>query len=140
MNEVLYTNIFFTITAVASIAVTILVCILLVYAIRIARNTHHMSHLLKEESEHFIEHIAGVRKSILGRIADKLTSRLDDERDNKMTKIIDILSQVISVGATLNNVFNGRTNTHTSRSRDTYTKKSNKNKGSRTRSEVEFSE
>lgn len=51
MNEVLHTNVFFVITSVAVIVLTILVIVLLVYGIKIARDAQHISKRIREQTD-----------------------------------------------------------------------------------------
>lgn len=92
METLIQADIFFFITSIAVILVTILCIVLLAYGVKIARTVSSIATTIKEESENVIEDIAelrgkvkeeGVKVSafwrfvtgfILNRFADKFTS------------------------------------------------------------------
>ena len=64
MESLLRSDIFFFITSVAVVVVTIFLVVALWYVIRILRNVKDVSDLIKKESVFVINDIAGVRTSI----------------------------------------------------------------------------
>ena len=55
MQEVLHANIFFFITAVGVVIVTILLTILLAYGIKLVRNLSEISREVKEEAHEYVD-------------------------------------------------------------------------------------
>lgn len=64
MNQVLQTNIFFFITALAIMVVSALLAVVLVYILRILRDIEHISQIIRKESDLIEEDIVSFRKSI----------------------------------------------------------------------------
>lgn len=61
MSEVLQANVFFVITSIAVVVLTIFVCIALFYIIRILRNVRDVTDRVREGSEKFAEDVHAVR-------------------------------------------------------------------------------
>lgn len=64
MNEVLQTNVFFVITSIAVLVLTVLVSVALVYLIRILRNVSDITLRLKRGSEQLAEDAEAVRSFV----------------------------------------------------------------------------
>ena len=64
MNSVLQTNIFFFITALAIVVVSALLAVVLVYILRILRDTKHISQIIRKETDLIEDDIASFRRSI----------------------------------------------------------------------------
>ncbi len=64
VNEVLKTNIFFVITAVAVVVVASVLVVALLYVVRILRDVKRISETVREESEYLSEDIATLRASV----------------------------------------------------------------------------
>jgi phage terminase Nu1 subunit (DNA packaging protein) len=64
MSDFAKMDIFFVIATLALVMVTVLICVLLIYAIRIARYLHKMSGLVAQEGELIKEDIDLVREDI----------------------------------------------------------------------------
>lgn len=64
VSEVLQTNIFFFITAVAAVVVAVVLVVALVYVVRILRDVQHISQIIRQESDTFHEDIAALRASV----------------------------------------------------------------------------
>jgi uncharacterized protein YoxC len=65
MSEVLQANIFFMITAIAVVVVTIMVAVALYYVIRILRAVRDIAERVREGSEVIAEDVATVREGIV---------------------------------------------------------------------------
>lgn len=76
MSEVLQANIFFMITAIAVVVVTILIAVALYYVIRILRAVRDIAERVREGSEIIAEDAAHLREEILsGNIFSELYAR-----------------------------------------------------------------
>lgn len=64
MNEVLQTNVFFVITSIAVVLLTILVSVALFYLIRILRNVRDITDRLKRGSEQLAEDALAMRSFV----------------------------------------------------------------------------
>lgn len=64
MNTLIHADIFFFITTIAVILVTILFILLLAYGVKIARTVSSIATTIKEESENVIEDIAELRGKV----------------------------------------------------------------------------
>lgn len=64
MSTLLYADIFFFITAVAVIAVTIVVLVMAFYLIRILRNARDISRMVRDETEAVVEDVGALRRRI----------------------------------------------------------------------------
>ncbi len=64
MNTLIQADIFFFITSIAVIVLTLLLIVLLVYGVKIARTISSIAHTIKEESENVIEDIADLRGKV----------------------------------------------------------------------------
>lgn len=99
MNEVLQTNIFFIITSIAVVAVTIMVGVALYYVIRILRAVKDVAERVREGSAVIAEDVAHVRQELLSgnifsAIFSKFTkmagmSRSSSRRSRKTEKSAD---------------------------------------------------
>lgn len=78
MEELLTSDIFFIITAVAVVLVALLMVILLIYLIRIVRNIFIISKKVKTEADEIIEDVGFVRKTIKkgGKTVTKTAKRI----------------------------------------------------------------
>ena len=88
MTEILKTNIFFFITAIAAIMVVLLLSVALVFVIRILRDVKKISHRAEEESEEIVEDIEDVRKElrIEARIVRRFLHILSAPFKNRLSK------------------------------------------------------
>lgn len=64
MIELLKSDIFFFITSVSAIAVTVLLIIVLVYVAEILRDVRHVSKNVSKESDHFTNVINAILKDV----------------------------------------------------------------------------
>ncbi len=64
MQDILHANIFFFITAISVVVITILLAILLVYGIKFIRNLSDISNEVKEEAHEYVEASRSVREKI----------------------------------------------------------------------------
>lgn len=97
MSEVLQANVFFVITSVAVVVLTILVCVALWHVIRILKNIRDISERVKRGSEQLAEDALAVRTfvnegvvgtvmNLLGKITQKKTSHTQKAGVKKDTK------------------------------------------------------
>lgn len=64
MNDFIKQDIFFFITSIAVVVLTVLVGVLLVYFIRISRNIHHISDKVRAETDVISEELGELRRNI----------------------------------------------------------------------------
>lgn len=64
MNEILLTNIFFAITALATVILTIIVAVLLMYLIKLVRKVEKLTDIVTGEAERIIEDVEAMRETI----------------------------------------------------------------------------
>ncbi len=65
MQEVLHANIFFIITAIGVVVITILLSILLVYGIKLVRNLSDISREVKDEAHEYVDAARTFRERIM---------------------------------------------------------------------------
>ncbi len=86
MSEVLQANVFFVITSVAVVVLTVLACVALWYVIRILKNVRDITERIKRGSEQLAEDALAVRTfvnegvigtitNLLGKLTQSKTSR-----------------------------------------------------------------
>ena len=91
MSEVLQANVFFVITSIAVVVVTVLVCFVLWYLIKILRNVREITDRLRRGSEQLAEDanavrvfvhegIVGTLLQFVGKIIGKTSPKADDKR------------------------------------------------------------
>lgn len=64
MNDILLTNIFFAITAIATVTLTIIVIVLLAYLIKLVRKIGKLTDMVTEEAERVIEDVEAMRETV----------------------------------------------------------------------------
>lgn len=64
MDTLIHADIFFFITAISVIMLTVGLIVVTVYVIRILKNVDHISEKVKEESDHVIEDIGMLRREV----------------------------------------------------------------------------
>jgi hypothetical protein len=69
MNDILMTNIFFTITAVSSVVTTIMLVILSIYGIKLVRKVNDITKVVKDETVKVISDVEEVRGVVKQHVA-----------------------------------------------------------------------
>jgi ABC-type multidrug transport system fused ATPase/permease subunit len=64
MQDILHANIFFFITAISVVVITILLAVLLVYGIKFIRNLSDISNEVKDEAHEYVEASRNLREKI----------------------------------------------------------------------------
>lgn len=100
MNTLVKADIFFFIASIATVVITIILAILLIYGIKIAKRVKEITEMIKDESQNMVEDIAYVREqvkeqsekfgsfigSILGIFGSGIFGGLRKKRERKMSK------------------------------------------------------
>ena len=66
MNDILLTNIFFLITALATVVLVVVVVVLLVYVIRLVKKLQSLADIITDEAEKIKNDIDGAREVVQG--------------------------------------------------------------------------
>ncbi len=90
MSEVLQANVFFVITSIAVVALTIFVCVALYYLIRILRNVRDVTDRLKRGTEQIAEDVMSMRsfvhEGVIGLVKSSFSRFTGKKSSRKGTK------------------------------------------------------
>lgn len=101
MSEVLQANIFFVITSIAVVVLTVLLCFVLYQLVRILKNIRDITERLRRGSEQLAEDAQVVRsfvhEGIIGTARKFLSSLSGEKRPSRRTKREEPLSEADSL-------------------------------------------
>ncbi len=86
MSEIVKADVFFFVSTLAVVAVTILLIVAIIYAIAILRDARKLSSMVREEGEEMVSDFSVIRKRIiggLGKIINSFTKKNDSKKNKK---------------------------------------------------------
>ncbi|MFP4539762.1 MAG: hypothetical protein ACLFNN_02380 [Candidatus Paceibacterota bacterium] len=93
MDSLLKSDIFFFVSTVALVVVSLIVVVALIYVVRILRNIFYVSDLVKKESDETVKDISGFRKALkeegkkFKKDADEISGRAKKESEGVLTSL-----------------------------------------------------